>query len=407
MKMKIILSMTFLVLAIACAGTKEKRSMTRTFGDDIDFLKKFADPVVLKSDNGTGEIIIVPKYQGRIMTSTLAGEGVEGFGWINYDKIASGIPDEHFNAYGGEDRLWLGPEGGQFSLYHKQGGPFTLENWYVPKQLDTEPFQVVNKTDSSLTLETAFNISNYSGTEFSVKIERSVTVFSSNDISRILSMGNPSQYEMVGFESENHLINSGDSTWNKSNGLLSLWILGMYNPGDHVVIALPYNLEGGGSSGNVVNDTYFGKVPPERLKITNGIVYFKGDGQYRSKIGMNWVRAKDVLGSYDPDRNVLTLIKYNKPEEEATYIKSLWEIMNDPYHGDVVNSYNDGPPEPGEPPMGPFYELETSSPVKELKPGEEIVHIHQTFHIRGTENNLNKITENLLGVKLQDIKYAF
>jgi len=32
------------------------------------------------------------------------------FGWINRELIASGKAMPHINPYGGEERLWLGPE---------------------------------------------------------------------------------------------------------------------------------------------------------------------------------------------------------------------------------------------------------------------------------------------------------
>jgi hypothetical protein len=252
-----------------------------------------------------------------------------------------------------------------------------------------------------------FRISNYSGTEFTVGIWRKVRLLDKGEVSRFLDLEELEGIQTVGFESENHLINRGDSSWTKEEGLLSIWILGMYNPGNNVVIFIPYYQGGAGSLGEVVNDSYFGEVPADRLRVHGGMVYFKGDGKFRSKIGLNWMRAKEILGSYDPDRNLLTIIKYNKPEEKSDYVKSMWEIMEDPYNGDVVNSYNDGPPEPGAKPMGPFYELETSSPVRPLKPGEDIIHIHQTFHIKGSEIQLNSITEKLFNVKLQQIKDAF
>ncbi len=43
----------------------------------------------------------------------------------------------------GEERLWLGPEGGQFSIYFKKGDPFVYDNWQVPDWLDTAPFDVI------------------------------------------------------------------------------------------------------------------------------------------------------------------------------------------------------------------------------------------------------------------------
>ncbi len=399
--------MLTITLFLGCSTIDNKREMGKTFNDDVAFLRKHTEVILLSTDDEAGQIVIVPEYQGRVMTSTLNGGQGIGFGWINYEKIPAGQTDERFNAFGGEDRFWLGPEGGQFSLFHKSGGEFSLDNWYVPKQIDAQPFKLIDQHNTSVTMEADFNITNYSGNDFNVRILRTVRLLSDSDIKHNLALNDLDGLEKVGFESENHLFNAGDSVWNKSDGLLSIWILGMYNPGDDVVIIIPYYQGGTGSLGEVVNDAYFGEIPPDRIRTGGGAVFFKGDGKYRSKIGMSWMRAWDVLGSYDPDRNVLTIVKYNKPEEKKDYVKSMWEIMEDPYQGDVVNSYNDGPPEPGAEPMGPFYELETSSPVNELAPGEKITHIHQTYHIKGDEEKINQITETLFNVKLHQIKDAF
>jgi hypothetical protein len=395
------------VLPISACQKKTSEKMGKSFKDDIEFLQKYTDAFVLKEPEGNGQIIVIPQYQARIMTSTLDGGEGPGFGWINYDLIQSGEIDDRFNAYGGEDRFWLGPEGGQFSLYHNSGGPFDLDNWFVPPQVDTQPFKVDSRSNQEVSMSVQFTISNYSNTEFAVKVTRNVRIFNKSEILSQLGLESLENCMAVGFESENTLRNTDSVAWAKEKGLMSIWILGMYNPGNNVVIVLPYYQGGIGSLGEVVNDQYFGEVPANRLKSSRGVVYFKGDGKYRSKIGMNWLRAKDILGSYDPDRKVLTIVKYNKPEEEAEYVKALWEIMDDPYDGDVINSYNDGVPGPGAEPLGPFYELETSSPVRELQPGEELLHVHQTFHIQGEETQLNHITEKLFNVKIQNIKDAF
>jgi hypothetical protein len=68
-----------------------------------------------------------------------------------------------------------------------------------------------------------------------------------------------------------------------------------------------------------------------------------------------------------------------------------------------VNSYNDGPPEPGAKPLGPFYELETSSPALALPAGESGSHVQYTFHFEGTEKVLNELAQSLLGVSLKEI----
>ena len=149
--------------------------------------------------------------------------------------------------------------------------------------------------------------------------------------------------------------------------------------------------------GPIVNDDYFGKVPPDRLVVSDGIIHFKGDGQYRSKIGLSPSRAKDIMGSYDAATRTLTIVKYSKGGPDDVYVNSKWEIQREPYRGDVVNAYNDGAPAPGEKPMGPFYELESSSPARELQPGERVTHTQTTFHIQGDDQVLDRVSLQLLG----------
>jgi hypothetical protein len=213
--------------------------------------------------------------------------------------------------------------------------------------------------------------------------------------------------QMVGYETVNTLTNTGNDGWKKETGLLSIWILGMFNPSPETTIVIPIAAGDEAELGPKVNDTYFGKVPDDRLRVDEGVLFFRGDGQYRSKIGVSPRRARPVSGSYDAGAGVLTIVQFNQPEGATEYVNSMWELQDAPYGGDAVNSYNDGPPEPGAKPMGPFYELETSSPAAALAPGESITHIHRTFHFRGSEAALNRISTNVLGVSLNDIREAF
>ena len=75
----------------------------------------------------------------------------------------------------------------------------------------------------------------------------------------------------------------------------------------------------------------------------------------------------------------------------------MWEYQDDPFIGDVVNSYNDGPLPDGSQ-MGPFYELETSSAAANLNPGEVLTHEHATFHFQGEKDVLEHISKEVLGV---------
>ena len=138
-------------------------------------------------------------------------------------------------------------------------------------------------------------------------------------------------------------------------------------------------------------------MPAERLRVSNGLIRFSADGKFRSKIGLSPERSKSVLGSYDPTRQLLTLVQYNKPEGATSYVNSMWELQDEPFKGDVVNSYNDGPPSPGAKQLGPFYELESSSPALELKSGESITHIHRTIHLQGEKEVIQDLGKTLLG----------
>jgi hypothetical protein len=73
----------------------------------------------------------------------------------------------------------------------------------------------------------------------------------------------------------------------------------------------------------------------------------------------------------------------------------------------VINAYNDGPPEPGAKPLGPFFELETSSPALALAPGASYEHQQTTFHFTGSRETLDPIARKCLGVGLEAIEKAF
>src|SRR5690606_2643705 len=83
------------------------------FAYDLAFLKEKDSVIVLSASNGDAQVIVSPKYQAKVFTSTADGPGGKSFGWINYEAF-EGEPDPHMNGYGGEDRLWLGPEGGKY-----------------------------------------------------------------------------------------------------------------------------------------------------------------------------------------------------------------------------------------------------------------------------------------------------
>lgn len=379
---------------------------SKTFGEDIEFLKQHVETIVLQNESGNAKIAVVPDYQGRVMTSTAQGADGMSYGWINYDYIKTGEVTPHINVPGGEERFWLGPEGGQFSLFFAPGAKFEFDDWQTPPEIDTEPFKVVNQNQTQATFGRDMTLRNYSGTQFKLNVERKVEVLSADAAGQSLGQ-DLGQLEFVGYRTTNRLTNNGDNAWTRENGLLSIWLLGMYKPSPTTTVVIPFQPGPEEKLGPIVNDAYFGKVPPERLKIEDDVIFFSADGTYRSKIGLTPQRSKDICGSYDAEGKVLTIVKYNKPRPEVTnYVNSMWELQDKPFAGDAVNAYNDGAPEPGAKPLGPFYELETSSPAFALEPGKSGVHMQETYHFQGDESDLNRLSVALLGVSLDEIKGA-
>jgi hypothetical protein len=380
-----------------------QKSASMSFEDVVSFVDQSSRLIVLSDDSSGASIAVWPDKQGRVLTSSDNPKG-RSYGWVNHDLIASGQLQQHFNAYGGEDRLWIGPEGGQFSVFFAAKAPFDLDHWYTPAPVDTEPFEVVRQTKTSVSLSSEFNLTNYSGTRFSVRVDREVRLLTAGQIWSDLHVAKMSGVKLVGFESENTLTNLAATGWSKSTGLLSLWVLGQFNASPSARIILPIRTGSIAELGIPVTTDYFGTVPADRIAVKPSVIIFKADAQFRSKLGLSPRRAKGTLGSYDPQNHLLTIVQYSQSAHETDYVNSAWKIQQDPFSGDVANCYNDGPPEPGKPQMGDFYEMESSSPAKVLASRASVEHVHRTIHIGGTEKQLDVIARAALGVSLDQVQ---
>jgi hypothetical protein len=406
MKYSILALLLIVTLAVGCGKAAKEEPKGIMFKDDVAFLKQHTKVVVLTAKNSLAQAAVNPDLQGRVMTSTAGGPDGLSFGWINREFIASKQNNVHMNAFGGEDRFWLGPEGGQFSIFFKKGVPFNLDNWFTPPPINDEAYDVVAQEADRIHFKKTMHLVNYSETEFDLELNRIIRLLDEKDVEG-LGLLVPEGIKMVAYQSDNKITNTGAKEWTKDTGLLSIWILGMFNPSPSTTIVIPFKSGPEEALGPVVNDAYFGKVPADRLVIKDGLLFFSGDGQYRSKIGISPKRAKPFLGSYDAGNQVLTIAHLTIPEGATDYVNSMWQIQDNPFGGDAVNSYNDGPPAPGAKPLGPFYELESSSPAAALKPGETFGHAHTTIHFQGDEKALDQIARQAFGVGLAEIKGAF
>jgi hypothetical protein len=85
----------------------------------------------------------------------------------------------------------------------------------------------------------------------------------------------------------------------------------------------------------------------------------------------------------------------------------MWELQEHPYKGDAINSYNDGPVDDSGEQMGPFYEIESSSPALALAPGEAGTHVQTIIHLYGSEADLQQAVSAAAPVDLATVKSIF
>jgi hypothetical protein len=374
----------------------------RSFDDDLALLQADGPVDVLESPARAGEggrIAVSARWQGRVMTSAVEPRGAS-LGFVHRAFLARRETGTAFDNPGGEDRFWLGPEAGPFGLYFAPGAAFGIAAWQVPHAMQEGAWEVRSRDASHVTMTRAMHVVNWSRAEFDVAVERTVRVLSPADVAARFGAAPPDGVKWVAFETVNRITNAGARAWTPDRGLLSIWILGMYAPAADARVLVPFDPAG---AGPIVDDAYFGKVPPDRLVVheREGWLAFTADGQRRAKIGLGPARAREALGSYSPGARLLTVVRAARPAAAPHgYVNSRWEAQRDPYAGDVINAYNDGPVEPGKPSLGGFYEIETSSPAAALAPGESIEHAQATLHAVGDAAALEPLAKAALGIGL-------
>ena len=77
------------------------------------------------------------------------------------------------------------------------------------------------------------------GHAFDLEVDRSVGLLGAPDMAA-LGLTVPAGVRAVAFRSDNRITNTGTNPWVKDTGLLSVWILGMFNPSPRTTIVIPF-----------------------------------------------------------------------------------------------------------------------------------------------------------------------
>lgn len=401
-------ALLFLLAGIVSCNKSAKKEINMdlfekgTFGYDLKYLSGKDSIIVLSSLDEQAQVIVSPKYQAKVFTSSAAGLEGKSLGFVNYKALDSEVIDEHMNGYGGENRFWLGPEGGKYSIYFQPAAEQVYANWHTPAPIDTESWEVLEAGRKNVSLAKEMEVANYLGTRLKLQVNRNISLIETTEIQFGLGIEMKPEVKAVAYSTENVITNRNDFEWTKETGTICIWMLDMFIPAPRAVTIIPYN--GGDESklGKVVTSDYFGEIPSDRLKIKEKVIYLKTDGKYRSKLGLNGKRTRAIAGNYDPEAKRLSVVTYDV-DKDAIYLNQEWNPKKDPLTGDAMNAYNDGPLEDGTI-MGPFLELESVSPAAFLQPAQALSHKHSVYHFIGEETDLNPIAEKLLGVSMDEIK---
>ena len=369
------------------------------FAEVVQLLKNSNnDAFVLEGRRKDKQVLVCPNLAGRVMGTTYQGDEGQIGGFVNVEALKNGM-NETWNNWGGEERHWLCPEGGQFGLMFG-GKQNCFDNYAVPDGMNNAEYELIDQTlsRSSLTMKASLTLINAMDTKFDLECVRRITAL---DGCPYLTEVDP-EVDFVGFESESTATNIGSKAWIRQTGCLAHWHLGQFSAGPRVIVIIPFRQ--GDLADPPVCEDYFrdfcigGQMAPERLWIKDSFVLSKADGKYQTKIGQQRSRAMGLLASYNLDSNEMILIDYDYyPNLE--YAASYWYEQTDPFNGDCASFFCEGPEARGEP-DGRFYELESMSPAMLLSPGQSFTFRTRTIHIKGPGKLMAALCRRQLGPDL-------
>ena len=81
-----------------------------TYANDAAFLKQHGIGYKeLVSADGQSKVMVIPAWQGRVMTTSATGDEGDSYGWINYRFIQDGKVNPQIQPVGGEERRAVFP----------------------------------------------------------------------------------------------------------------------------------------------------------------------------------------------------------------------------------------------------------------------------------------------------------
>lgn len=384
-----VLLAAFFVVLISPTEALAQEHNGATFGDRYARLVEVEGIEILRSEDSM--IAVSGPWQGRVFMSTLAGENGEAIGWFPEAKLEASDTAQRMASMGGASRLRFGPEWGRFALFFDEGVEQSAAHVRSPSDLNDRLFTELERSERSITHRADLSLTNASGFRFELAAQRQITLHTRREIEAALEIELGDSIRSVGFEATTNIENTGDRTWRRNTGLISIWELSCLVPSAANWVIHPVQGEFDGVT------EYFTSAAG-RVREEQGVVFYRADAAGLNKIGVQPQHCRNVMGAYDSDRSLLTIVKFDL-NPQGIYVNSQWEHEN-PYHGDVTNVFN-GEVNADLGRNWPFYELESQSDSLELGPGQTQRFSQSLFHFRGDGEALSEISEVVLGVSLK------
>jgi len=377
------------------------------FSELVELLKDTGHaPATLVGRRVELQVVCAPTLVGRVMSCTFDALRSDALGWIGVEAIQRGAVNPVFNNFGGEERIWFGPEGTQFGL-HFADKTQTFAAYRVQPAMSSLPYTLIRQSPQRdfLVMHSRVELSNLLGTNFTLDVERTVRLVEVSPY----HLGVDGSIETVGFQSETLITNIGSRSIGPETGFLSCWTPGIHPNGAGRFVVMPFRAAEPREMGEPVLRDYFknfclgGQFPAERWWVGHDHAVLRSDGTCRVKVSLSPKRALNRIGSISVDGTELIINDFDL-YPELPYVAAFWREVSPEgvLQGEAVSSYIDGPDEKGNR-AGDFYELETLSPALQLKPGESLAHRNRLVHLRGRSDHIDVIAQRFLNVSRQHI----
>ncbi len=397
-----------LLLSVNRANFANTMTPSTTFSDDLLLLEKHFSPIELRLGK-TQRLVLLGELQGRVAVGSLSGGTGESIGWFDRSKLqkvsfqstenarlAAGID----GSIGGAGRTWLGPDGGTFSLFFEKHAERVAENIRVPDAINTQPYRVVEQSDTSASFEQHVSFNNHMGFDFKAKVEHTVRLMPLDDAKSLVGTTIPNSIKILAYMSQTTVTNTNIQSWTEDTGLFSIWSLAMLAPNAVVVMPLSQKI-------NQPATSYFRETSATRQKVTNKAVYYLADAMSMDKIGIPAAASTPWMASYHPTRQLLTLTHIGpSPSSTAAYVNADWNEKEPVLAGESHNLFNDGP-RLNNRQFGSFFELESSSPALILNPNDSQTHTYTVLHLNGSVEDLSSVSKAVLNLSIEQLTQTY